>query len=492
MSNRCASLCALALAAVVGCGGELFSSEAEEELLGGEDETSLNDELNPHLPSPVEINDLDRLTLNLVREATSMGLAAGKDLVSEGLNSELARIGIEHTYIGGDSLVMIPDDAISQCPYVENASNDGSTATSCRMLAEQARDGAYVRETDTLASIELGPAFAADPDLHQNWLHNGLASGIDGEFLMAVRRLRDAQVCDQEPSPVESSREQGVAQGRTLMEQALEGQLAITPITVCDIDNGIVNPALNAAIAQVETTIEANPLCPDYEPTDMDDRAAFHQARAEYETGIRRGVEEGAVIAAEQLFRTWVCQTPQEEAGGGGDGGGGGGDPLVLDLDGDGVRTSGPARGVNFRLGETTLRRTGWIADPDDGLLAIDHNGNGRIDNGVELLGDQSWTMDGLTEQNGLLSLARYDQAQLGGNGDGVIDAQDAVYVALLVWRDRDLDGQTGEGELSTLSELGIDSIALDYVEGTNTLDSSFERADGSTGAAVDVWLRYF
>jgi hypothetical protein len=196
------------------------------------------------------------------------------------------------------------------------------------------------------------------------------------------------------------------------------------------------------------------------------------------------------VIAAEQLFRTWVCQTPEEEAGGG-DGGGGGGDPLILDLDGDGVRISSPARGVNFALGVSALRRTGWLADPDDGFLAIDHNGNGSIDNGRELLGDMSWTADSINENNGLLSLARYDASNLGGNGDGRIDAQDAVFGALVVWRDRDLDGRTDEGELSSLPDLGIESIALDYVTDSGELRTEYERVDGTVGGAHDVWFRF-
>jgi hypothetical protein len=56
-------------------------------------------------------------------------------------------------------------------------------------------------------------------------------------------------------------------------------------------------------------------------------------------------------------------------------------DPLILDLDGDGVE-------VSPLLGSTTYfdydqdgfaERTGWVA-PDDGILAIDDNGNGLVD----------------------------------------------------------------------------------------------------------------
>ena len=62
--------------------------------------------------------------------------------------------------------------------------------------------------------------------------------------------------------------------------------------------------------------------------------------------------------------------------------------PLVLDLDGDGVELTAQVDGnVAFDLdGDQFAEWTGWVA-PDDGLLAIDLNGNGRIDDVSELFG---------------------------------------------------------------------------------------------------------
>jgi hypothetical protein len=482
-------LCALALA--TGCGQNLWDAPAElDPGAAGED---VADDADQAVSGSLLPQDIDRPTLNLVRQAIELGLGAGKGLVADGINYELARNGIETTYVGGESMVDVPDDAMTACPYVENAGNDGSTSVSCRLVAEDARDRAYVREADTLAGLVLGPEFDANRPLHEAWLRNGMASGIEGEFLMAVRRLREARVCDQQPEPVDSSAEQGIALGRQVFEQALAEQVAATPITQCDIDNGIIAPARQAAMARVAAALEQSPLCAGYEPTDMEDRAEFGEAVNAYEAGVGEGVDEGVVIGSEQLFRTWVCQVPDVGGGGGdGGGGGGGGDPLVLDLDGDGVRVSSPVRGVTFAIGERGARRTGWTADSDDGLLAIDHDGNGVIDSGRELLGDVSWTPDTLPERNGLLSLARYDAAALGGNGDGLIDARDAVFGALEVWRDRDLDGQTDQGELVSLADLAIESIALDYVVSGDRQISRFDRADGTSGAAVDVCVEYF
>jgi hypothetical protein len=477
---------AVVLMVAGGCGGELVGDDANGEGPGegAGDVDPMGGLETPDLEAGTIPGDIDRETLDLVRVAIDLGLAAGKDLVTDGINEELAREGIDREYVGGQALTAIPEDAVSACPYVENMANNGSTAVSCRLLAEEARDRAYVHEADALARLrpELGPEFDTHRDLHESWLENGLASGIDGEYVMAVRMLRDAGLCDQEPTPVESSREQGVALGRQLFDGLLAAQVAATPITQCDIDNGIVAPALNAALAALPGHLASNPLCASYEPSDMDDRASFQQARNDYAAGMREGIDEGAVIGAEQLFRTWICQPPAQPAGGGG------GDPLVLDLDGDGVATSSAARGVTFRVSGLFAERTGWVRDAGDALLAIDHDGNGRIDGGAELFGDASWAPDGLPEANGLLALARYDAVALGGNADGVIDINDAVWGALVLWTDRDLDGQTDAGELAEASSR-IGSIALDYVSEANRQVASFETTGGATLPAVDVWL---
>lgn len=55
-------------------------------------------------------------------------------------------------------------------------------------------------------------------------------------------------------------------------------------------------------------------------------------------------------------------------------------DPLIIDLDGDGIETIALADSrVFFGIdGDLFAERTGWVGR-DDGLLAIDANGNGVI-----------------------------------------------------------------------------------------------------------------
>ncbi|WP_457307008.1 hypothetical protein, partial [Polaromonas sp. P5_E6] len=62
-------------------------------------------------------------------------------------------------------------------------------------------------------------------------------------------------------------------------------------------------------------------------------------------------------------------------------------DPLVMDLDGDGLELTGASGSILFdHNGDGIKTGTGW-ARPDDGFLVRDLNGNGTIDTGRELFG---------------------------------------------------------------------------------------------------------
>lgn len=125
--------------------------------------------------------------------------------------------------------------------------------------------------------------------------------------------------------------------------------------------------------------------------------------------------------------------------------------PLVLDLDGDGLELVALQNSsTSFDLdADGFAELTGWVAR-DDALLAIDLDGDGRIDNGSELFGDQTGFA------HGFLALAEHDT-----NSDGVIDAQDDTFAELLLWRDANGDGVSQSGELKTLIDMGIASISV-------------------------------
>ena len=65
-------------------------------------------------------------------------------------------------------------------------------------------------------------------------------------------------------------------------------------------------------------------------------------------------------------------------------------DPLVLDLDGDGLENLGvnALTPLMFDIDNSGVKTSvGWIK-PDDGFLVLDRNANGTIDSGAELFGD--------------------------------------------------------------------------------------------------------
>jgi hypothetical protein len=169
--------------------------------------------------------------------------------------------------------------------------------------------------------------------------------------------------------------------------------------------------------------------------------------------------------------------------------------PLVLDLDGNGIRLSSPEHGVRFDLRAVGAKiRTAWPRG-DDALLVLDRDGDGRITNGAELFGNSIHAPE--RYPHGFASLAEFD-----GNGDEVIDEKDAVFYRLRLWKDRNRNGSSERSELATLSQAGVVALPLAYAL-SGKVDrfgnkwkqvGSFERvsSDGSrtSGSMVDVWFR--
>ena len=111
--------------------------------------------------------------------------------------------------------------------------------------------------------------------------------------------------------------------------------------------------------------------------------------------------------------------------------------------------------------------RVSWTtATSADAFLFLDRNGNDAVDNSVELFSNvapQTIT----PKPNGFLALAFQDRKDHGGNADGIIDRQDAVFSKLRLWLDLDHNGISERSELHTLPEVGIEAISLDYKEAT-------------------------
>ncbi|MDD5053522.1 MAG: calcium-binding protein [Sulfuricurvum sp.] len=158
-------------------------------------------------------------------------------------------------------------------------------------------------------------------------------------------------------------------------------------------------------------------------------------------------------------------------------------DPLVLDLDGDGIETTGVGAGsVLFdHDGDGIKTATGWVK-ADDGLLVMDRNGNGTIDNGSELFGDQT-LVNSTKAANGFAALTAEDT-----NHNGKFDAGDTNFTKVRIWQDKNQDGISQSTELITMQQAGIASINLTYTvsniayEGNlQLLRSTYIKTDGTS-----------
>ena len=109
------------------------------------------------------------------------------------------------------------------------------------------------------------------------------------------------------------------------------------------------------------------------------------------------------------------------------------GEPVTFDIDADGAAD-----------------RITWV-QPETPLLALDRDGNGRIDNGAELFGTATPGSGGV---NGYIALSQFDRDE-----DGWVTESEVP--SLLLWFDANSNGLSDNGELqsawSHLSAAGTD-----------------------------------
>ncbi|MBK1640945.1 hypothetical protein CKO12_03440 [Chromatium okenii] len=128
--------------------------------------------------------------------------------------------------------------------------------------------------------------------------------------------------------------------------------------------------------------------------------------------------------------------------------------PIVIDLNGDGIHTVARTDlSATFDLfGNGTAIKSGWLSG-DDGFLAIDRNGNGKIDDISELFG-------GLKKGDGFAKLSSFDS-----NKSGTVDAADVDFANLSIWRDINGNHATDDGELFSLAAAGVVSLKTSFTE---------------------------
>lgn len=117
-------------------------------------------------------------------------------------------------------------------------------------------------------------------------------------------------------------------------------------------------------------------------------------------------------------------------------------DPLVINFAGKAAELEDQC--LRFDLDADGIAENMHALGPGSGYLAIDRNGDGRINDGSELFGTVSG--DGFA-----------DLAALDADGNRWLDESDAAFSTLRVWQ-RDA---AGESSLSTLREAGVGALYL-------------------------------
>lgn len=117
-------------------------------------------------------------------------------------------------------------------------------------------------------------------------------------------------------------------------------------------------------------------------------------------------------------------------------------DPLVINFNGTAAQLTETK--FSFDIDADGRQDQIHFVTPDSGFLALDKNGDGKVNNGTELFGAQSG--------NGFADLAKYD-----GDRNNWIDENDAIYKRLRIWSK---DSQ-GNDQLIGLGQTGVGAIYL-------------------------------
>jgi VCBS repeat-containing protein len=139
--------------------------------------------------------------------------------------------------------------------------------------------------------------------------------------------------------------------------------------------------------------------------------------------------------------------------------------PVALDLNGDGVQTTGTTQAVAINVDDSGyLKNTAWLSN-SDAFLWLDRNLNGQMDGGKELFNNSFVALS----ERGLGGMRWLD-----ADYNGKLTALDPVWNELKVWQDANGNGQTETGEVSGLSQLGI--TELNYSMGTFTQNGTIKQ----------------
>jgi hypothetical protein len=382
-----------------------------------------------------------------------------------------------------DDLNTVPE----ACPFVKFYDNGFEpTGVACEYLVDQAKAEVYSELTQTLDDEDLLPSVGnSNLVTHEEarfWLEQGAISGIEENRVLVRGDIKKRGLCSEKPTPIESSYDKGNIVGRQLFAEHFNGWLKdhgyvadypvmSNPIRVCNANVTMLEPAFKDALKAVDQKVVAEPLCDNYEPTTGEDTLKFAQAKIDYAKGLKNGINDEFAKAAVKVFKVIPCNV---------------GDPIVVDLDNDGIELKAIHNGVNFDLwGTETPHAMSWVA-ADDGFLVRDLNNDGRISSGAELFGNINENF-----ADGFAQLAVLDS-----DNNGRIDSGDKAFASLRIWKDTNSNGKTEAGELLSLASVQLNSIPLNAEAGTTIIAGNmvpkmvWVDINGKKAAIGDAFLR--
>lgn len=137
-------------------------------------------------------------------------------------------------------------------------------------------------------------------------------------------------------------------------------------------------------------------------------------------------------------------------------------DPLVINLNGNIAEVSDQK--FFFDLDADGEEEAISRLCEDSGYLALDLNGDGKINNGSELFGTKSG--------DGFADLAKYDE-----DGNGWIDENDSIWDKLKIW----IQQKDGTSRLYRLEEKGVGAICLQNA----ATDFTHKNSQGEINGAI-------
>lgn len=366
------------------------------------------------------------------------------------------------------------------CPILAPEENGN---TSCVALAEAVWtkvSAEVLKDKDAMVKLVA----AKYKDMEQTaqtfiamWAYTAKQYGVQLATIYAAHELKAAGQCDTKTNANEVAYNLGITQGITIVNDLRAW--ALSQVTSCTVNtDAIAQQVKTMALAKINAYMKEKAVCTDADISSMNDK--FKAAELKREEGIKKGIDQQVTVLSNELW-----QARQNAPCGGG---GGGGEPLVIDLDNDGLSLT--TNRVRFDvLGDGTAQATTW-AGSREGFLAIDRNKDGQISSVSELMGNQSNCNNQLC-YDGVEALRALDQ-----NGDGLVDRRDAAFAQLLIWVDSNSDGLSQPGELSSLSGHGIKAFSLKAQDlmvrsAAGTITRSVEvMTDRGSRTAYDVWFR--